>query len=382
MFIIRHSDSSKLNVDIHGIDLSIVNSLRRIILSEIPNVAIPFDPITNNNPHTEIFKNTSALHNEALMQRISLIPVCFDEDMIKYHHTDDYTFKLAVKNNGTDIIHVTTADIVISDKYGIQLSEEQHQKIFPTNPITKDHILIIKLKPNPYSVTLGDEIDIEFKVTKNVAKTHARWCPVSQCCFENIIDEAKADQKLKEALEAISGEKEKQAYIKRFNTLDKYRYFVVDKYNEACAFTFKVESECALKPFNIFNQSISILCEKVKKFKDNLVNQTSVTTKQMPQVDGMFEILILDEDYTLLNVLQSCVYNETIRKGKSIFQGINLEYIGYYQPHPLDPKMILKVKFTSGAISIEDVNYCMANQCDIITNTLENMQEQWYELAK
>lgn len=312
-------------------ELAIVNSIRRIILSEIPTVALSFDPLTDENPDINIIINNSALHNEFLGHRLSLIPMCFNAQEIKNYDPANYKMHLKVKNTGTSIIPVTTKDISIFNADGKKYPSAFHERIFPADSITKDHILITKLRPNIYNPEKGEEIDIEFFGSVGIAKTHARWSPVSCCAFENVIDEVEAAKVLKEKLSQFEKESEKEAYKRRFETLDKYRIFHMNSRGEANRFLFKIESKCGMSSREIYDQAYEVLKAKLIKFRDGSVRPVRIHNEK-----PFYEIIIEDEDYTLLNVLQSLIYNS--ENGKTI------DYIGYNQPHPLDDKMSLKLR--------------------------------------
>ena len=55
----------------YGLNKSIINSLRRVLLSSIPTIAFKTDM---QNTDIKILKNTTPLHNEYLLHRISMIP--------------------------------------------------------------------------------------------------------------------------------------------------------------------------------------------------------------------------------------------------------------------------------------------------------------------
>ena len=79
---IKVNADSELIMDIYGLDTSIVNSFRRIVLSDVECNA--FDNI-------DIEKNTSIVNNEILSHRLGLIPLTLDD-------IDEVCVELNVKN--------------------------------------------------------------------------------------------------------------------------------------------------------------------------------------------------------------------------------------------------------------------------------------------
>jgi DNA-directed RNA polymerase I and III subunit RPAC1 len=365
---ILKSSTNKLSIIINNIDLSIINAIRRIILSEIPNVAFYFDPYDINHQDIKIKKNTGCLHNEFIAQRISLLPIWLTENEITNFEPTNYKFILKIKNNSMNVLNVTTSDFDIfkNDK---QIATDI---IFPKNIITNNHILITKLKPNIYNQEMGDELDIECMPTINIAKTHSRWCPVSKCCYFNVIDEKKSNEFLTLKLKDSSIE-ERKAIEAKFNTLDKYRYYKTNKYDEACEFQFEIESECRLRPTYLIFKALLILINKVELLKKNIEN---ATTKIVPSktIPNFYELTIKDEDFTLLNVIQCLIYNNHFR---SVSDNI-LEYIGYNQTHPLDNIMILKIKFTT----YTNIQEFMISNLNTISEYLKSITKEWIDVSK
>ena len=69
-------DYNNIEFELYNTELTIANALRRVIISEVPTLAIDI---------VEIQENTSALHDEYLAHRMGLIPlVSTDVDSFNY----------------------------------------------------------------------------------------------------------------------------------------------------------------------------------------------------------------------------------------------------------------------------------------------------------
>ena len=73
---------NRYSFEIFDIDIAVINSIRRVILSDIE---IPGMIGEGNDVSINIIANNGPLHNEYLIHRIGLIPICLKENEI-----DDY----------------------------------------------------------------------------------------------------------------------------------------------------------------------------------------------------------------------------------------------------------------------------------------------------
>lgn len=344
---IKAINPQRIQFTIKDIDLSIINAVRRIILADLPNIAIYFDSYDIDNNDIKVHTNTGVLHNEFLAHRISLIPLHFDENELFNFNSSDYNFALKIKNSTSTVLPVTSENIEIMDKEGEKYNTKFREKIFPKNRITGDYILITKLKPNLYDPVNGEEIDITATGSINIAKKHARWCPTSQCCYYNKIDDESANAAFQEKIKDKGFSKDEITDMRsKFDALDIYRYFKKNKYDEPNELVFLIESECRLRPIYLFYKGLIVLIKKLETFIENMeTNNESVDITQMGDVDNFYQIGIKNEDHTLLNVLQCLIYKRHFQKTNTVSK--QLEYIGFYQPHPLDNLMYIKIKFNA-----------------------------------
>ena len=70
----QSDDKNHMVFEIIGIDVSLANALRRIMIAEVPTVAIE---------HVYMWNNTSIMHDEVLAHRIGLVPIHADPRMFE-----------------------------------------------------------------------------------------------------------------------------------------------------------------------------------------------------------------------------------------------------------------------------------------------------------
>ncbi|OVA07243.1 DNA-directed RNA polymerase [Macleaya cordata] len=188
----------EMEFDMIGIDPSIANAFRRILISEVPTMAIEKVLIANN---------TSVIQDEVLAHRLGLIPIKVDPRKFEYLSENDtpnekntIVFKLhaqckrgqprlTVKSdelkwlpNGSEFPVATEtpgADPTTRVKTYTSFSQSQDSvPHFSNNPIVPKHpdIIISKLGP-------GQEIELEAHAVKGMGKTHAKWSPVSTAWY-------------------------------------------------------------------------------------------------------------------------------------------------------------------------------------------------------
>lgn len=175
---INELGSDYINFDISGIDASIANALRRILLVEIPTVAIET---------VQIYQNTGVIQDEVLAHRLGLIPMSIDPNAIEFRNEDEdlneknsLCFRLNVKCTKDDINQekgITSKAIYSKDLVWVPLSDSQRKRFASSPPsVVLDDILITKLRP-------GQSIEAIIYCEKNIGRVHAKWSPVCTASY-------------------------------------------------------------------------------------------------------------------------------------------------------------------------------------------------------
>ena len=335
---------NRYSFQIYDVDLSIINSIRRIILSEI---SIP-GMIGEKDTTINIIKSNGPLHNEYLSHRIGMIPVCLKEAEIDTFEDNSIILELNVENNTVNNINVTTKNI-IGKRNDKEIDKKELSEIFYPNMVTNDNILITRLRP-------GEYLHFTANVVKRNGKYNAAFNPVSLASFSFITDKSKI--------------------TKETSILDKERAYYVDEYGDPNAIRFELEViNKYITPKYLINKAIEILTDKL----NNLITKIKTnehTVNKYNDLDNTFEYIINDEDDTLGNVIQAFIYNKFVRKNEKILDNIECTYCGYICPHPL--KNILNIRITLPEQNTEKVfNDFLEYNCLSLVNHLENIKTEW-----
>ena len=370
--------------------ISLVNSIRRCLLSEIPNVG--FCP-----KNTSIIENTSVAHNEFIKHRISLLPInrhnlkiksCWNKEKNKREY--DFInpvipmFELNTKNNKYSDLHteINIKDIMTNefkiyegfpikndinnfpdDLYESLITQEGNiRDYFKTDLFTGDDIHFLVLKTNPYDNEKSEKLRLLAKPNIGMAKIHSSYSPVGNVSYNFVKEKPKIidyvfskkiiqinkERNLKDL--ANLNETQINKLKKSFDLLDSQRVYKKNKKGECNCVNLGIESIGVIQPNQALYDSLIVLNTKLidlLKFivikKDNLRiigNKIKLDKKNL----GKFEITIFDEEHTLGNLLTDYL-NKLTLEDVGLDKQINIfEYVSYKVVHPLKNILIIQSK--------------------------------------
>jgi DNA-directed RNA polymerase subunit L len=372
----------KARFEIVDVDLCIVNSVRRAIMADVPTAAFKFDP-TRQGEGVIILRNTSTLHNEFIGHRVSLVPLGLDENQMRSFDPTHFKCILKVKNAGSDSLPVTTADFEVFNQAGVRLPKAVRDALFPPCPITGGHILLLRLKPSSVCDGNGEEVHIECVACLGTGRQHARWSPVSQCFFRNKSDSSAVAVSLASKIGGVETQRkadgrtpldasEIAAIAAQHATLDAHRCFVKDEYGDPSAFEFLLECESALRPTYLVFRALQVLHDKLLAIGEALTSRDAdkISVESFPNMDDFYMLTVRGEDHTIGNLLQGMLYKRWIRDGL----GKEVAYIGYYQPHPLENHIVIKVK---SSVPGDDIRVRMTEGVVWLAAHLDTLIVEW-----
>ena len=275
---VQSLNESEFTFDLNGVDPSIANALRRIMIGEVETVAID---------KVHLWQNTGVIHDEVLCHRLGLIPIWVPEiaevaaapeeaGNVEWDQSRAIKFKLHVKCPADypkgQSLAVKSSDLIFQPQ-----SRAEAAWVEKPRPVSME-ILIAKLRP-------GQEIEAELYCLRGSSKIHTKWSPVCSASYR-LLPSVRFSRPVQgsEARDLV-----KLCPKKVFDLEDAGNAFVADE--RACStcrlciekfpdavdlgkirdsFLFTVESTGCMPPAEIAAEAISILKTKALRAKENL----------------------------------------------------------------------------------------------------------------
>ena len=316
---ITPGSSMDLEFDLIGVDPALANAIRRILISEVPTMAIE---------KVYMYNNTSIIQDEVLAHRLGLIPLRADPRKFDWYQAeqasgdneteaDDINKSSASFGNSKDSLEfelkircsrrqeasksATEPDELYEShnvytkhmkwlprKDQIQMLSDGKESTPNPGPV-EDDILIAKLRP-------GHELDIRMVAIKGVGKDHAKFSPVATAYYRLLPEiqlkhsiYGEAAERLQRCfspgvIDLVEEKSEKGNFTRKRAVVKSARYdacsrnvFRHDDLKDAVNlnkipdhFIFTVESTGALLPENLVVQAIDILADKCDTFISEL----------------------------------------------------------------------------------------------------------------
>lgn len=303
---IIEKDDEKIVFDLVGISAPLANAFRRIMISDVPTMAIET---------VRIFQNTSLIQDEVLAHRLGLIPIKANPRKFKFlseaenvpneDNTTVFTLQIKCSRNakaGKDGPELSQyINPVVYSNQLTWVPQGLQQETFEKDPIgvVHDDIIVAKLRP-------GQEIEAELHVIKGVGRDHAKWSPVATASYRMLPDVIIENPIMDEKAEALvakcpmdvfdiedladdgskgsnkgKGSKKsgrKQAVVARPRNCSMCRECIrepewADKVKLRRVrdhFIFSVETTGAYKPEEIFQEALNIFSSKCSLLKSKI----------------------------------------------------------------------------------------------------------------
>ncbi|CAM5134598.1 unnamed protein product [Natator depressus] len=286
-----HMDESTLEFDMVGIDAAIANAFRRILLAEVPTMAVE---------KVFVYNNTSIVQDEILAHRLGLVPIRADPRLFEYKNQGDeegteidtLQFQLKIKCSRNPCAVKESSDPnelyinhKVYSKHITWVPLGNQADLFPDADLrpVHDDILIAQLRP-------GQEIDVLMHCVKGIGKDHAKFSPVATASYRLLPDitllqpiEGEAAETLKKCfspgvieIQNIKGKKVARVANARMDTFSREIFRHDDLKNLVRLarvrdhYIFSVESTGVLPPDVLVSEAIKVLIGKCRRFLDEL----------------------------------------------------------------------------------------------------------------
>ena len=317
-----------LEFTIKNANVSIVNGLRRTLLTNIPSSVI-------DSKQSDFYTNTGRLHNEILKQRLDCIPVHIKDTSV----LSDLLLEVDMTNDTDMLMYITSRDFKIknisTDTY---LTDEAVEKIFPPSKLTKSFVLFSRLRPKISNDIPGEKLHFTARFKEGTAKENGAYNVVSIAAYANTPDksqQADAWDLIEESL-IKKGMNQKDIDYERKNwyTLGAKRIYLKD------SFDFKCQSVGVYTNLELIHLACDKIKEQLQDVYDKCSSQIYEINMRSTAMKNSADFILQGYDYTIGKIIEYILHEEYYKKNENL-----LSYIGFVKNHPHDDYSIIRFAF-------------------------------------
>jgi len=363
------SNGDMLSFTLSGVNVSIANAIRRIILSEVNTVVFRTTP--NEKNKANIIANTSRLNNEVIKQRLSCIPIHIKD-------YDDFPFKnyimeVNVENTTDTIIFVTTQHFKIRDLVtGKFLDETKTREIFPANDYTGCFIDFLRLRPKISEEIPGEKIHLTCDFEIGNAKEDGMFNVASTCSYGFSIDEVVQEAELQRKRQTWKDEGKSKEEIdfesQNWKLLDGLRITKKDSYD------FTIDTVGVFTNNELIDTACKILMHSFNDLNNLIEKDELKIIKSQNTMANCFDIILENEDYTIGKVLEYFLYTK-------YYETKMLTFCGFKKMHPHDTYSIIRVAY-SEAVELSTVKGHLQECISDSINIFKIIRKEFLRLVK
>lgn len=332
-FTVKNEETDLFEFSLSGLNVSLANAIRRVIISDIPVVGFYTETHEKNDCKIEI--NTTGIHNQILEHALMCIPVYttkLDELPGKY------ILDVDVINTTDNALMVSTEHFRVKSKTtGQYLSKEETAKLFPKNEYGR-YIDFVEIGPQ---MNLGVQEEKRLKLTSEFslvnASVNGAFNVVCKCAMTNTVDPVRASKEWDDREADLATQektKEEIEYEKRdFFMLDAKRFTVPD------SFDFAIETIGIYENRDIIKMACAILQTRLVDLIDKLESDGVPILDSENTMENCYDIILENEGYTIGKVIEYVLYNMLFEKEET------LSFCGFIVLHPSDKDSRIRVAY-------------------------------------
>lgn len=406
-----NKDKRLAYIRLSGVHVSLANSLRRAITSEVPTVGFRAGDYKYST--IKVIKNTTNVNDQMIAKQLALVPINVPHP--DKFNADDYEFIIDECNNTNYIKYITTEHIKIKRiSTNTYLNNTDLRRLIPPDSITNDFIPIVSLMPkyrtlvhpdNPemenaigeaIQVGVNDGVCLSLKgkcvISTGRGEDNSHFSPATTAVYGYVIDTELAKAKENEYVEetrqkAITAgltPDSEEKLRNRFNLNMVQRIYIKDEYGDPIAFRFRVESIGAIPPLVIVERAANALVEMVDDLVRNLkvgatdaVEVVPITTRG---ANG-FNLKIMNRDETLGNLVMSWLSRQYADYSLPPEER-QLEFVGCHKSHPMLDHVNIEVRAISSQNPSDCINDVIILGCQNLIKHLMNIVQDIRELPE